>query len=40
MNPLNPPIYDLFYHLNTLNGLLLTLDNQLKNFEELYKIQG
>lgn len=37
MNPLNPPINDLFYHLNTLNGLLLTLDNQLKNFEELYR---
>lgn len=37
MNPLNPPIYDLFYHLNTLNGLLFTLDNQLKNFEKLYR---
>ena len=35
MNPLNPPIYDLFYHLNTLNGLLFTLDDQLKNFEKL-----
>lgn len=37
MNLLNPPIYDLFYHLNTLNGLLFTLDNQLKNFEKLYR---
>ncbi len=37
MNPLNPPIYDLFYHLNTLNGLLFTLDNQLTNFEKLYR---
>ena len=37
MNPLNPPIYDLFYHLNTLNGLLFTLDDQLKNFEKLYR---
>lgn len=37
MNPLNPPIYDLFYHLNTLNGLLFTLNNQLKNFEKLYR---
>ena len=37
MNPLNPSIYDLFYHLNTLNGLLFTLDNQLKNFENLYR---
>jgi hypothetical protein len=34
MNPLNTPIYDLFYHLNTLNGLLFTLDSQLSNFEE------
>ncbi len=37
MNPLNPPIYDLFYHLNTLNGLLFILDNQLKNYENLYR---
>lgn len=37
MNPLNTPIYDLFYHLNTLNGLLFTLDNQLSNFEKLYR---
>ncbi len=37
MNPLNTPIYDLFYHLNTLNGLLFTLDSQLRNFEELYR---
>jgi hypothetical protein len=37
MNPLNTPIYDLFYHLNTLNGLLFTLDSQLSNFEELYR---
>lgn len=37
MNPLNPPIYNLFYHLNTLNGLMFTLDNQLKNFEKLYR---
>lgn len=37
MNPLNPPIYALFYHLNTLNGLLFILDNQLKNFEKLYR---
>lgn len=37
MNPLTTPIYNLFYHLNTLNGLLHTLENQLKNFENLYK---
>lgn len=37
MNPLNTPIYDLFYHLNTLNGLMFTLDNQLRNFEKLYR---
>jgi hypothetical protein len=37
MNPLDTPLYDLFYHLNTLNGLLLTLDNQLNNFEKLYR---
>lgn len=37
MNPLNTPLYDLFYHLNTLNGLLFTLDNQLSNFEKLYR---
>lgn len=37
MNPLNPPIYNLFCHLNTLNGLLFTLDNQLTNFEKLYR---
>jgi len=37
MNPLNTPIYDLFYHLNTLNGLLFILENQLSNFEKLYK---
>ncbi len=37
MNLLNVPLYDLFYHLNTLNGLLFTLDNQLSNFERLYR---
>ncbi|MCK4653559.1 MAG: hypothetical protein KAU01_03860 [Candidatus Cloacimonetes bacterium] len=37
MNPLNTPVYDLFYHLNTLNGLLFTLENQLNNFEKFYK---
>lgn len=37
MNPLNTPVYDLFYHLNTLNGLLFTLDNQLASFEKLYR---
>jgi hypothetical protein len=37
MNPLYTPIYDLFYHLNTLNGLLYTLDNQLSNLEKLYR---
>ena len=37
MNPLNPPIYSLFYHLNTLNGLLFTLDNQLQIFEKQYR---
>jgi len=37
MNPLNTPIYDLFYHFNTLNGLMFTIDNQLKNFEKLYR---
>ena len=37
LNPLNPPMYDLFYHLNTLNGLLFTLENQLKGFEKLYR---
>jgi hypothetical protein len=37
MNPFNTPLYELFYHLNTLNGLLFTLDNQLSNFEKLYR---
>lgn len=37
MNPFNSPLYDLFYHLNTLNGLLFTLNNQLSNFEKLYR---
>ena len=37
MNPLNTSVYDLFYHLNTLNGLLFTLDGQLTNFEKLYR---
>ena len=37
MNPLNTPTYKLFYHLNTLNGLLFTLDGQLTHFEKLYK---
>ena len=37
MNPLNTPLYDFFYHLNTLNGLLFTLKNQLNNFEKLYR---
>lgn len=37
MNPLNTQVYDLFYHLNTLNGLLLTLDDQLASFEKLYR---
>lgn len=34
MNPLNKSIYDLLYHLNTLNGLLFTFDNQLTGFEK------
>jgi len=37
MNPLNTSVYDLFYHLNTLNGLLFTLDCQLTSFEKLYR---
>jgi hypothetical protein len=37
MNPLNTSVYDLFYHLNTLNGLLFTLDGQLTSFEKLYR---
>jgi len=37
MNPLNTSVYDLFYHLNTLNGLLFTLEGQLTNFEKLYR---
>lgn len=37
MNPLNTSVYDLFYHLNTLNGLLFTLECQLSNFEKLYR---
>ena len=37
LNPLSTPIYDLFYHLNTLNGLLFTLENQLNKFEKLYR---
>jgi hypothetical protein len=37
LNPLNPPMYNLFYHLNTLNGLLFTLENQLKGFDKLYR---
>ncbi len=37
MNPLNTTLYDLFYHLNTLNGLLFTLENQFSNFEKLYR---
>lgn len=37
MNPLTTPIYDLFYHLNTLNGMLFTLENQLSNFENSYR---
>jgi hypothetical protein len=37
MNPLNTSVYDLFYHLNTLNGLLFTLKGQLTSFEKLYR---
>jgi len=37
MNSLNKPIYDLFYHLNTLNGLLFTFGNQLKSFKKLFR---
>lgn len=37
MNPLNTSVYDLFYHLNTLNGLLFTLECQLTSFEKLYR---
>ena len=37
MNPLNTPVNELFYQLNTLNGLLFTLDNQLNNFDKLYR---
>ena len=37
MNPLNTSVYDLFHHLNTLNGLLFTLDGQLTSFEKLYR---
>ncbi len=37
MNPLNTSVYDLFYHLNTLNGLLFTLEGQLTSFEKLYR---
>jgi len=37
MNPLNTSVYNLFYHLNVLNGLLFTLDGQLTGFEKLYR---
>lgn len=37
MNPFNTSAYNLFYHLNTLNGLLFTLDGQLTSFEKLYR---
>jgi hypothetical protein len=37
MNPLNISINDLFYRLNTLNGLLFILGEQLKSFEKLYR---
>jgi hypothetical protein len=37
MNPFNASVYNLFYHLNTLNGLLFTLDGQLTSFEKLYR---
>ena len=37
MNPLNTPAYNLFYHLNALNGLLFTLDGQLTSFDKLYR---
>jgi hypothetical protein len=37
MNPLNAPVYDLFYHLNYLNGLLFILGNQLSSFEKLFR---
>lgn len=37
LNPLNKLINDLFHHMNTLNGLLSNLENQLNNFKKLYK---
>jgi hypothetical protein len=37
MNPLNAPLYDLFLHLNTLNGLLLNINDQLNSFEKSYR---
>lgn len=37
MNILNAPLYDLFIHLNTLNGLLLNINDQLNSFEKLYR---
>lgn len=37
MNPLNKSINDLFHDMNTLNGLLSNLENQLNNFKKLYK---
>ena len=37
MNPLNTPANNLFYHLNSLNGLLFTLDGQLSSFDKLYR---
>jgi len=37
LNPLNKSINDLFCHMNTLNGLLSNLENQLNNFKKLYK---
>ena len=37
MNPLDGPIYDLFYRLNVLNGMLFTIGGQLDSFEKLYR---
>ena len=37
MNPLNATVDEFFSHLNTLNGLLHTLEGQLTSFEKLYR---
>jgi len=37
VNPLNSPVYDLFYRLNALNGTLFTIEGQLNSFEKLYR---